>query len=351
MATLTFSVLEGATLPTRLTLSSGTTAAGGTQSRLTLGPGGSVVQVGTGTTGPPSPDFDGDGEVGFSDFLAFAGLFGKVSTDADFDAKFDLDSDGSIGFTDFITFAGAFGTSVKPAVTKAALGAGNANATVSLVATPVKGSSIVDVSIGLEDVSLVAGYQFEFGYDETLLEMISAKSPVASWFSTDGTPSVFLAGGGKATSADVLTEPIAGAGEVLHVQFKLLDPTAIATVELVRFDLADPNGRITSLRSDQVARLRSMPDRFELSQNYPNPFNPETVIPFSVPESGSLRFSIFNVLGQEVAVLVDGSVQAGFHRVVWDGKDQFSRQVASGLYFVRMHSDVFSSVRKMMFLK
>jgi len=105
------------------------------------------------------------------------------------------------------------------------------------------------------------------------------------------------------------------------------------------------------LRSDQVAEVRSLPDRFELSQNYPNPFNPETVIPFSVPESGVLRLSIFNVLGQEVAVLVDGSVQAGFHRIVWDGKDGFGRSIASGLYFVRMHSDGFSSVRKMMFLK
>ena len=94
-----------------------------------------------------------------------------------------------------------------------------------------------------------------------------------------------------------------------------------------------------------------MPDRFELNQNYPNPFNPETVIPFSIPESGALRLSIFNVLGQEVAVLVDDQVEAGFHRIAWNGKDQFNRPVASGLYFVRMTSTAFSSVRKMMFLK
>ena len=116
-------------------------------------------------------------------------------------------------------------------------------------------------------------------------------------------------------------------------------------------EIADPAGRITKLRSDQIAMLRSMPDRFELRQNYPNPFNPETVIPFSVPESGVLRLSIFNVLGQEVAVLIDENIQAGFHRVVWNGRDQFNRSVATGLYFVRMHSDAFTSVRKMMFLK
>ena len=86
--------------------------------------GGATVQVGSESTGPPTPDFDGDGSVGFGDFIAFAGNFGKVSTDADFDATFDLDQDGSIGFGDFITFAGLFGTTVKPALSKSVLGSG-----------------------------------------------------------------------------------------------------------------------------------------------------------------------------------------------------------------------------------
>ncbi len=225
------------------------------------------------------------------------------------------------------------------------------NASVSLLATPVKGSSIVDVSIGLEDVSVVAGYQVQLGYDETLLELISVKSPVASWFSTGDSPALFLAGGGTTTSADVLAEPITGSGELLQAKFRLLDPTATASIELLGIDLADGIGRITPVRSDLVAQFRPLPDRFALNQNYPNPFNPETVIPFSVPESGALRLSIYNVLGQEVAVLADGNLQAGFHRIVWDGKDDFGCSVASGLYFVRMNADTFTSVRKMMFLK
>ncbi len=57
----------------------------------------------------PSPDFDGDGTVGFTDFIAFAAAFGKSSGDEDFDARFDLDGDGTVGFTDFIKFAAAFG--------------------------------------------------------------------------------------------------------------------------------------------------------------------------------------------------------------------------------------------------
>ena len=57
-------------------------------------------------------DFDGNGEVGFTDFLAFVDKFGKTNTDADFDAAFDLDSDGSIGFLDFLTFVEFFGLTI-----------------------------------------------------------------------------------------------------------------------------------------------------------------------------------------------------------------------------------------------
>ncbi len=60
----------------------------------------------------PSPDFDGDGTVGFSDFLAFASKFGTQRGDAAFDARFDLDGDGEIGFSDFLAFASQFGETV-----------------------------------------------------------------------------------------------------------------------------------------------------------------------------------------------------------------------------------------------
>ena len=62
----------------------------------------------------PSPDFDGDGTVGFSDFIAFASKFGTRRGEAAFDARFDLDGDGEAGFSDFIAFARQFGTAVGP---------------------------------------------------------------------------------------------------------------------------------------------------------------------------------------------------------------------------------------------
>ncbi len=57
-----------------------------------------------------SADFDGDGSVGFTDFLAFAGHFGKHAADSDFDSRFDLDSNGEVGFSDFLAFISQFGS-------------------------------------------------------------------------------------------------------------------------------------------------------------------------------------------------------------------------------------------------
>ena len=64
--------------------------------------------------GSTSPDFDGDGTVGFPDFLAFAGSFGASRGDARYEARYDLDGDGSVAFSDFLIFAGAFGSEVPP---------------------------------------------------------------------------------------------------------------------------------------------------------------------------------------------------------------------------------------------
>ncbi len=75
----------------------------------------------------PSPDFDGDGTVGFSDFLAFASGFGTQQGDAGYDARFDLNGDGDVGFSDFLIFAGAFGSQVSPSGAGATVNIADAN--------------------------------------------------------------------------------------------------------------------------------------------------------------------------------------------------------------------------------
>jgi hypothetical protein len=75
-----------------------------------------------------------------------------------------------------------------------------------------------------------------------------------------------------------------------------------------------------------------LPDRFALMQNYPNPFNPSTTIAFALPVQSRVAISIYNVIGQRVAELVNGELDAGYHSVVWNAA------AASGVYFCRMEA-------------
>ena len=85
---------------------------------------------------------------------------------------------------------------------------------------------------------------------------------------------------------------------------------------------------------------------FTLGQNYPNPFNPETTITFTLPARSAVSLVVYDVLGRRVATLVDGSLSAGPHLAVWDG-----RACASGVYFYRLLATGFARTNKMLLLK
>lgn len=78
---------------------------------------------------------------------------------------------------------------------------------------------------------------------------------------------------------------------------------------------------------------------FKLYQNYPNPFNPMTVIPFSLPQSSYVMVKIYNLLGQEVRTVIANGYPAGRHSVSWDGRDNFGKLAASGVYVAVMQTE------------
>jgi hypothetical protein len=95
----------------------------------------------------------------------------------------------------------------------------------------------------------------------------------------------------------------------------------------------------------------NLPDKIELHQNYPNPFNPETHIVFNLPEALEVKIEIFNLTGQRIKVLLDEFVEAGPQEVIWDGRNNYGNQVASGVYFYRMSAKNFSQTKKMVLIK
>ena len=86
--------------------------------------------------------------------------------------------------------------------------------------------------------------------------------------------------------------------------------------------------------------------RYELGQNYPNPFNPTTHIRFNIPETANAKLTVFNVMGEEVATLVNGVTQAGGHTVSWN-----AASMPTGVYFYQLESGNFSQTKKLLLVK
>ena len=121
-------------------------------------------------------------------------------------------------------------------------------------------------------------------------------------------------------------------------------------------DFSDSSGLfgpiMVSARTDVAADGEDrLPSQFGLAQNYPNPFNPETTIEYQVPRIEPIQIRVFNILGQQIRTLVDEVREAGRHLVIWDGRDNSGRPVASGVYFCQMTAGSYRETRKMTLLK
>ncbi|MGA2623781.1 MAG: T9SS type A sorting domain-containing protein, partial [Bacteroidota bacterium] len=95
-----------------------------------------------------------------------------------------------------------------------------------------------------------------------------------------------------------------------------------------------------------VQEEKGLPTTYSLQQNYPNPFNPATTIKYGIPLQSFVTLKLYNMLGQEVAVLVNGEQHAGYYSVNFN-----ANALASGLYFYRLQTGAFSATKKMMLVK
>lgn len=94
-----------------------------------------------------------------------------------------------------------------------------------------------------------------------------------------------------------------------------------------------------------------IPDDFKLYQNYPNPFNPSTKIKFRIKESGFVKLKIFNLIGKEIATLVNENLQAGVYEIPFNINQFSDKNISSGVYFYRLETNNFIQTKKMIVIK
>ena len=105
------------------------------------------------------------------------------------------------------------------------------------------------------------------------------------------------------------------------------------------------DGIVTSLTTAEF------PTFFELQQNYPNPFNPETAIRYRLDRNAWVHLGIYDIRGQLIKTLAEGWQTSGVYSVVWNGRDELGREVASGTYLSRLEVEGMVQVKRLVLLR
>ncbi len=170
------------------------------------------------------------------------------------------------------------------------------------------------------------------------------------WHSSNGSSSYQLQ-----ISTDSLFTTVAFDTTTADTSVELSTPLAADTLYYWHVGASDsagasPYSAVDSFETGKgltaVEEPSGLPRQFSLSQNYPNPFNPSTTIKYALPKAQLVILKIYNVLGQEVATLVNGEQAAGYYQVNFNAD-----RLASGVYFYVLRTQSFSSVHKMLLLK
>ena len=117
--------------------------------------------------------------------------------------------------------------------------------------------------------------------------------------------------------------------------------------ENFRFELIEYSIQLSS----EDNPMKAVPIEFFIQQNYPNPFNPITTLRYDLPERSEVTLTIYDILGRQVRALVQDMEEPGYKSVIWDGTDEFGRNVGTGIYLYQIKASDFTETRKMLLLR
>ena len=238
-------------------------------------------------------------------------------------------------------------------------GGQNALATLRLerVNEPAAGDGILTVRLTLSQARNLKGYGLTLQFDPGGYEFLEARELEGDllksgpgqetlFLTSNRTPGELHIGGVKVDGPGAN-----GDGALVELVFRASGTPAAADFQVSESVLVGVDGANDLLSRVEIGNLTPPPDQYGLNQNMPNPFNPSTTIGYQLSQAGFVRLAIYNLMGQEVRVLVDERKETGSFTATWDGTDALGRRVASGIYLYRIHAGDFAASRRMLLLK
>ncbi|MBT5329934.1 MAG: T9SS type A sorting domain-containing protein, partial [Gemmatimonadetes bacterium] len=309
-------------------------------------------------------DTSEDNEINEDDVNIIIAAWGTTTTVPSFHQA-DLNNDNQVGAADLTATTSNFGNSRgfgAPPVYKRAVVDANEGAAVEIlplfdVRQPLWVGREIELAVQVRDLDDLAGYEFDLHFDPQAMRLVAdgskegdvfAANPLGAVFETrtdaDGKIEVIGSRYGKQWSA-------AGSGALARLRFEILREDALQSVRTGQGVLLSSTYEREDLRWQGSLAQALLPLRPDLEQNFPNPFNPSTSIPFALPSRAQVRLSVFNVLGQRVRTLLNSQIEAGYHRLAWDGRNDEGYQAGAGVYFYLLESGQFRQTRKMTLVK
>ncbi|MBC8190803.1 MAG: T9SS type A sorting domain-containing protein [Candidatus Marinimicrobia bacterium] len=298
-------------------------------------------------------DMDGDGFLNILDVTRFIEIVTETGDAPTFDelAIMDINGDGTHNILDVVLLIEAVLNT--GGLAKDAPIIEDITATIAPL-TLTNTREWQNIPVTVDCFEMVAGFQADLIFDPSIVEL---GTPVLA----EGNESVGVFSSVNGNTMRVLGIDLAGnmidlaSGLLMNVPVQVIDENATGALD---FDvegliISGPGG--VEIVAECLVSIIDIglpaPTEFSLKQNYPNPFNPTTNIRYDLAEKGNAHLVIYNMLGQEVRSLVNGSQDAGRYEVIWNGLDNSGQPVATGIYIYHLQAGSYSNTIKMAYIK
>ena len=304
-------------------------------------------------------DINRDSNVNIFDLVLVAGQFGENGKNL----KGDINGDNSVNIFDLVLVASHFGETYDSAAPTVFTSNFAPSFEVSLrsISADKRNTTTFQILIdGLDSLEQLAGYQVTICGLENDLRVIDAGSvflprstySVPNQRRGDQVTISAVAYGKKNNKSKIYTKE-----QAVLTTFQLSSEEKGIRLQNVLLSNVDGNSIPLVINTDiQTTLNEHLPIKTEVKQNYPNPFNPETWIPFSVDSDTVVRLIVYNYGGAVIREIDLGVVSQGRYinkdeAIHWDGRNQYGEEVASGVYFYRLHTTNTTSAKKMTIMK
>ena len=203
------------------------------------------------------------------------------------------------------------------------------------------------VPIRIDDAKDVLSAGLVVRYDPLTFEAVEA---VPSGLASECAFAAHILRDGEIRIAMAGAAALEGSGALSEIRLRVREEIDPMTSSWLRIDEVVLNdGAIPAVGRSAV--FSALPEEYALGPNAPNPFNPHTTIRYQLPRENEVTLRIYDMAGQLVRTLVERRVEVGYRTVLWDGRDERGREVASGVYLCRLQAGTFLAVQKMALIK